>query len=494
MAIKLNQSNLELLPGGVKVPRYDRRQVGQGIVHIGIGGFHRAHQTVYTEDLFNQGQDLQWGFCGLGLLPHDARIRDVMLEQDCLYTLLERSIEGDSPRVVGSIVNFMFAPGNGEAVIEKMAALETKIVSMTITEGGYYLSSSGEFDASHADIRHDLEHPHEPACSFGFLLEALDRRRQRGQGPFTVMSCDNIQSNGSVARKMLLAFAELRDPRLANWMSENCAFPNSMVDRITPATTDEHRALVRDKFGIEDGWPVMTEVFKQWVIEDHFLQGRPAWEKTGAQMTTDVLPYEKMKLRLLNASHQALCYIAMLFGKEFAHESMDDADIRKLVELMMDREVTTVLPDVPGVDLAEYKKTLIERFGNPAIRDQLSRIGIYGSTGIPKFVLPSIEDQLRLGGPIELLSFTVACWFRYLNGKDENGHEITMKDPMAPRLRELALVGGKDPTPLLAVREVFSEELANSPRFVAHVKEILAQFYEQGARATLVQAITRASR
>ena len=238
----------------------------------------------------------------------------------------------------------------------------------------------------------------------------------------------------------------------------------------------------------------MTEVFKQWVIEDHFLHGRPAWEKTGAQMTTDVLPYEKMKLRLLNASHQALCYIAMLFGYEFAHESMEDPDIRKLVELMMDREVTPVLPEVPGVNLVEYKKTLIERFANPAIRDQLSRLGTYGSTGLPKFVFPSIEDQLRLGGPIELLSFTVACWFRYLSGKDDRGNEITMKDPMAPRLRELALAGGKDPTPLLAVREIFSEELANSPRFVAQVKEILAQFYEQGAKATLVQATTRASR
>ncbi|HEY5893839.1 MAG TPA: mannitol dehydrogenase family protein [Chthoniobacterales bacterium] len=494
MSIKLNQTNLDLLSSSVKTPKYDRRKVGQGIVHIGVGGFHRAHQTVYTEDLFDQGQDLQWGFCGLGLLRHDARIRDVMLEQDCLYTLLERSIEGDKPRIVGSIVNFLFAPDNREAVIEKMASFETKIVSMTITEGGYYLSSSGEFDANHPDIRRDLEHPHEPACSFGFLLEALDRRRKRGQAPFTVMSCDNIQGNGAVARKMLLAFAELRDPVLANWMSQNCVFPNSMVDRIAPATTDEHRALVRERFNIEDGWPVMTEVFKQWVIEDHFLLGRPSWERTGAQMTTDVLPYEKMKLRLLNASHQALCYIAMLFGYEFAHESMEDPDIRKLVELMMDREVTPVLPEVPGVNLVEYKKTLIERFANPAIRDQLSRLGTYGSTGLPKFVFPSIEDQLRLDGPIELLSFTVACWFRYLSGKDDRGNEITMKDPMAPRLREMALAGGKDPAPLLGVREVFSEELAQSPRFVTHVREALARFYEQGARETLVQTISRTSR
>ncbi len=486
--VKLNQASLSQLK--VKTPQYDRRQVGQGIVHIGVGGFHRAHQTVYTEDLFHQGEDLRWGFCGLGLLPHDARMRDVLKTQDYLYTLVERSNQGDEARILGSIVNFVFAPENREAAIEKMAALETKIISMTITEGGYYIhSGTGEFDPQHPDIRHDLEHPREPQCSFGFLLEALDRRRQRGQAPFTIMSCDNIQGNGDITKKVLTAMAELRDPKLANWITANCAFPNSMVDRITPATTDEHRALVREKFGIDDGWPVMTEQFKQWVIEDHFVQGRPKWEKVGAQMTIDVMPYEKMKLRLLNASHQALCYIGMLFGYEFAHQTMEDADIRKLVELMMDREVTAILPPVPGVDLAEYKKTLIERFANPAIRDQLSRIGIYGSSGMPKFVLPTIHEQLQRGGHIELLSFTIACWFRYLNGKDEQGREIVMKDPMAPRLRELAKAGGKDPGSLLAVREIFSEELANHPNFVNQVKEFLSRFYEQGARATLIQAV-----
>ena len=304
------------------------------------------------------------------------------------------------------------------------------------------------------------------------------------------MSCDNIQGNGDVARKGLMAFAELRDPALARWMADNCAFPNSMVDRITPATTDENRKMVREKFGIDDGWPVMTESFKQWVIEDHFVQGRPAWEKVGAQMTADVMPYEKMKLRLLNASHQALCYIGMLFGCEFAHQTMVDLDIRKLVELMMDREVTSLLPEVPGVDLPEYKRTLVQRFANPAIRDQLSRIGIYGSSGMPKFVLPSIQEQLQRGGPIRLLSFTVACWFRYLNGKDEQGREIVMKDPMAVCLKELAKAGGKDPGRLLAVREIFSEELANSPRFVNLVKDMLSSFYERGARATLVRAIS----
>jgi mannitol 2-dehydrogenase len=490
MTAKLNTANLGKLDPKIQVPRYDRQKVGQSIMHIGVGGFHRAHQALYCDDLLNEGADSQWGFCGVGLLKTDARIRDVMLSQDCLYTLVERSLAGDSARIIGSIVNFAFAPDDSQKVIERMASPETRIVSLTITEGGYYIDqSTGELDGKHTDLQHDLAHPHEPSCSFGYLLEALDRRRLRGLAPFTVMSCDNIQSNGEVAKKMLTAFAELRDPGLRNWLDEKCLFPNSMVDRITPATTDEHRALVREKFGIDDGWPVMTESFKQWVIEDHFVDGRPKWEQVGAQMTTDVLPYEKMKLRLLNASHQALCYIGMLLGYQLVHETMEDDGIRTLVQKMMDQEVTPILSPVPGVDLTEYKKTLIERFANPAIRDQLSRIGIYGSSGIPKFVLPSILDQLKRGEPIKLLSFTIAAWFRYLNGLDETGKEMPMLDPMASKLRERAKTAGKDARQLLRMREVFSEELASDPTFAKEVSDTLNSFYQNGARATLEKSI-----
>jgi mannitol 2-dehydrogenase len=490
MITQLNAANLDLLDPGIHVPKYDRHKVGQSIMHIGVGGFHRAHQAVYTDDLFNQSGDPHWGYCGVGLLKHDARIRDVMISQDCLYTLVERSLEGDHARIVGSIVNFLFAPDDPQKVIEQMASPLTRIVSLTITEGGYYIDqSTGDLDEKHPDIQYDLAHPHEPRCSFGYLLEALDRRRTRGLPPFTLMSCDNIQSNGEVAKKMLTAFAELRDPIFRNWLTENCIFPNSMVDRITPATTDEHRTLVKEKFKINDGWPVMTESFKQWVIEDHFVQGRPAWELVGAQMTTDVLPYEKMKLRLLNASHQALCYIGMLLGYQLVHETMGDQDIRRLVEKMMDDEVSPLLSEVPGVNLADYKKTLIERFANPAIRDQLSRIGIYGSSGIPKFVLPSIEEQLQRGGPIKFLSFTIASWFRFLTGLDESGKEMPMLDPMAQTLRERAKAAGKDARQLLAMREVFSEGLANSPAFVRQVTDALQSFYEEGARSTLVKTL-----
>ena len=490
MTTQLNAANLNLLDPQIHIPKYDRQKVGQSIMHVGVGGFHRAHQALYMDDLFNQGSDPRWGYCGVGLLKHDARIRDVMISQDCLYTLVERSLEGDKARIIGSIVNFLLGPDDPEKVIEQMASPQTRIVSLTITEGGYYIDqATGDLDEKNPDIQYDLAHPHEPRCSFGYLLEALDRRRTRGHPPFTLMSCDNIQSNGEVAKKMLTAFAELRDPIFRNWLAENCIFPNSMVDRITPATTDEHRTLVKENFEIDDGWPVMTESFKQWVIEDHFVQGRPAWELVGAQMTTDVLPYEKMKLRLLNASHQALCYIGMLLGYQLVHETMGNRDIRRLVEKMMDDEVTPLLAAVPGVNLADYKKTLIERFANPAIRDQLSRIGIYGSSGIPKFVLPSITEQLQRGGPIKLLSFTVASWFRYLNGLDESGKEMPMLDPMAQTLRERAKAAGKDARQLLAMRDVFSEKLANSPAFVKQVSDTLQSFYEEGAKSTLVRSL-----
>lgn len=488
MTTKLNEKNLNSLGPRVRVPSYDRRTVGQQIAHIGVGGFYRAHQAVYADDLLHLGVGNEWGLCGVGLLKHDARIRDVLLEQDCLYTVVERGAHAEHARVIGSMVNFLFAPGHTQEVIDALAAPERRIVTLTITEGGYYVhQGTGEFDAQHPDIQHDLAHPGEPACSFGYLLEALDQRRTRGMPPFTVMSCDNLQGNGEIIKKMLLAFAELRDPKLHNWLVENCAFPNSMVDRITPATTDEHRALVREEFGIDDGWPVMTEPFKQWVIEDHFPLGRPAWQDVGAQMTSDVLPYEKMKLRLLNASHQAMCYIGMLLGYQLAHEAMADAQIRKLLEQMMEVDVTPLVPPVPGVDLTDYKKTLIERFSNPAIRDQLARLGTEGSARIPKFVLPSISEQIERGGSIRSLCFTVASWFRYLTGKDDQGRDLPINDPMSKKLIEAAVSGGKDPRSLLSIHEVFSKSLAGSPRFVDELREALASFYDNGARATLAK-------
>jgi mannitol 2-dehydrogenase len=488
--MKLNQAALGRLPAGVAGPAYARDKVAHSIVHIGVGGFYRAHQAVYLDRLLHMPGHEQWGYCGVGLLPHDASIRDAMRAQDCLYTVVERSAQGESARVIGSLLEFLYAPDDPQAVLEKMADEGTRIVALTITEGGYYVNQgNGEFDAVHPDIVRDLANPQTPSCSFGYLAEALQRRRQRGLAPFTLMSCDNLQNNGHVLRKMLLAFTQLRDPGLSAWLAEHGAFPNSMVDRITPATTDEHRALVRDTFGIDDAWPVMTEPFLQWVIEDEFPDGRPEWELVGAQMTHDVLPYEKMKLRLLNAGHQSLCYLGMMLGYEFAHEAMGDAGICKLFSDMMDLEVTPLLPVVEGIDLEQYKCTLVERFSNPAIRDQLSRIGTEGSARIPKFVLPSVREQLARGGPIKLLSFVVACWFRYLNGSDEQGKPMPLIDPYGERLKEHALRGGADASVLLSMRELFGE-LSDQPVFRAEVGAALERLYRDGARAALNHALS----
>lgn len=491
-AIKLSASTLKALPSTVKTPAYDRRPRKNLIVHVGVGGFHRAHQASYLDDLLRLPDAGDWSLCGIALLPRDEKIYRAMKSQDCLYTVARRTKAGDSAEVIGSIMEILYAPDDPEAVIEKMASPECRIVSLTITEGGYYFDQgSGRFDDRHPDIVHDLANPARPVGVFGYLAEALARRKQRGMKPFTLQSCDNIQSNGEVLKTMFLEFAQRRDPALAAWLADKGAFPSSMVDGIVPATTEALKDFVKERWGIDDAWPVVTETWRQWVIEDSFCDGRPAWEKAGAQMTRDVLPYEKMKLRLLNAGHQALGYIGLLCGHTYVHETMEDERIRTMVRAMMDLDVTPILSPVPGMDLGSYKDSLIERFGNPAIGDQLARIVQEGSARIPKFVLPSIVDQLAAGGSISRLSFTVASWFRYLTGLDDKGAALPMSEPLFDALGPLAKKGGSDPRALLSLRSLFGEVLPASPGFVAEVEGHLRCFYEKGAAAALARVLGR---
>ena len=488
--VTLNQGNLGRLPCEVQVPAYRRPGLAQSIVHIGVGGFHRAHQAVYVDDLCRDHGVTDWGFCGVGLLAHDTRIRDALGAQDCLYTLVERSAAGDRARVIGSIVDFLFAPDDPGAVIGKMASADTRIVSLTITEGGYFIDQgSGEFREDHPDIVHDLAHPQRTTCAFGYLLEALDRRRMQGMQPFTVLSCDNIQGNGDVTRKVLLQFAGLRDPALRDWLAEHGAFPNCMVDRITPATTDADRALVRNAFGIEDAWPVVCEPFRQWVIEDQFCDGRPPLEQVGVQIVRDVHPYETMKIRLLNASHSAMGYLGYLAGYTYIYEIMADPAFRTFILGLMDDEVTPILAPVPGVDLDAYKNTLLERFANPTIKDQATRICLDGSAKLPKFILPTIREQLARGGSVKRLSLAVASWCRFLAGTDEQGKPIAIEDPMAEALQRQAQAAGRDPRPFLAMREIFGDDLPQSAVFVEQVGAALHSLYDVGARATLARYI-----
>lgn len=481
---------LSQLSDQVRVPQYDRALVTNGIMHIGVGGFHRAHQALYMDSYIEQNPGCDWGICGVGLLKYDAKMRDALQGQDCLYTLVERSPEKDTARVIGSITAYLFAPDNVQTVIDALANPQCKIVMLTITEGGYYvIEGSGEFDIEHPTIQNDLKNPNQPIGVYGYLTAALKQRRQKGISPFTVLSCDNIQGNGNIVSKMLTTFAKLQDPDLGQWIAENVAFPNSMVDRITPATTPADREMVAEQFAIDDAWPVVAEPFLQWVVEDRFSNGRPDWESVGVQMTDDVHPYELMKLRLLNTGHLLVGYLGSLLGYTYVHEAMADDLIRRAVKNLMD-EVTPTLQPLPDISFSDYKKTLIKRFSNPKIRDQLPRLCLNSSAKLPKWMLGSLQDKLKQGGSIDYLGFTVAAWFRYLNGKDDQGNPLTIDDPMADVLTEKARAGGADPTQLLGLTEIFGD-LPQSKPFTETVTRYLQQLYEQGTQKALTELLSK---
>lgn len=486
--IKLNEASLSELDSSIRVPQYDRHHITNGIIHIGVGGFHRAHQALYLDQYFHQNPNSDWGICGVGLLEFDQRMRDALHSQDCLYTLVERSPESDNARVIGSITQYLFAPENRQVVVDALADPKCRIVTLTITEGGYYyIEGSGEFDTNHPTIQHDLQHPEQPIGVYGFLTAALNQRRQRGIAPFTVLSCDNLQGNGNIVKKMLTTFAEMRDPELGRWIADHVTFPNCMVDRITPATTPSDIEMVKNQFGIDDAWPVVAEPFLQWVIEDNFCAGRPDLESVGVQFTDDVHPYEMMKIRLLNASHLLLGYLGTLLGYTYAHEAMANPLIRQAIEQLM-AEVTPTLHSVPGIDLDNYKKTLIARFANPKIRDQLARLCLNSSAKLPKWVLSSLRDKLQQDGAIDYLSLTIAAWFRYLNGQDDQSKPITIDDPMAEMLNQQARSGGANPSQLLSLSELFGD-LPQSSRFVDTLTTHLRNLYERGTKETLTRVL-----
>ncbi len=394
-------ATLSQLGAGVSVPRYDRREVSTGIVHIGVGNFHRSHQAMYLDTLMNSGVALDWGICGIGLQPSNRRIRDVLAAQDGLYTLVLRHGDGIwDARVIGSITGFLFAPDDPEAAIEKIAAPATRIVSLTITEGGYNLDDvTGEFKGSDESVVADLRPGAVPRTVFGIVTEALVRRRERGIPAFTILSCDNIPGNGHVSQRAFTAFARLRDPGLAGWMARHVRFPNCMVDRITPVTTDADRAELSRRFGVDDQWPVLCEPFTQWVLEDDFADGLLLLEDAGVQIVPDVEPYELMKLRLLNASHQALCYPGRLVGYRLVHEVTGDPLFAGFLLDYMTQEAIPTLRPVPGIDLGQYAHQLIERFSNPEVGDTLARLATDGSDRMPKFLLPVIREQLAAACP-----------------------------------------------------------------------------------------------
>ena len=466
---RLNEETLHLLNSTVTVPKYNRRSVTPGIVHVGVGGFHRAHEAVYTDDLLGQGGADQWGICGVGLRPEDKAMQGALAPQDCLYTVVTRSAQGDEARVVGSLVRYLFAPEEEQAVRDVLASAQTRIVSLTITEGGYSTETAAQ-----------------AGSVFAYLAKVLEERRRQNIPAFTVLSCDNLPNNGEAAKHALLAAAGHGD--LAAWIKENVAFPNSMVDRITPQTTDADRALALSEFGIQDAWPVVCEPFKQWIIEDKFADGRPRWEQAGAQFVPDVAPYETMKLSLLNGSHFAMAYLGFLAGFTTVPILMADPDFRLFIQRLMDEEVTPLLPPVPGIDLTDYKATLLHRFDNPAIKDQITRLCLNGSSKFPQYLRRSLSEAIKMDRPCRLLTLALAGWMRYLTGEDEQGRAYTVDDPRSAELTARAKSGRQDPRPLLELTDIFGD-LGQSEAFVRQLSDDLWRLYEGGARAALTAAL-----
>jgi fructuronate reductase len=459
-------------------------------VHLGIGAFHRAHMAVYVDDLL--ATDPGWGIVGASLRRPDTK--DALAPQDYLYTLAVRDAAGTACRAIGSILDVIDANSQREALIALMADTRIRIVSLTVTEKGYcHDPATGELDERHPDIVHDLANPDAPVSAAGIVVAALARRRAEGTMPFTVMSCDNLPSNGKTCGRIVTRFAQLRDPALGEWVRENVAFPSTMVDRIVPATTDADRALVRDLTGVEDAWPIMTEPFTQWVIEDHFPAGRPAFGRAGAQLVEDVEPFELMKLRMLNGSHSSLAYLGYLAGHQYVADAVGDPAIRRLIHGLMTEEVMPTLP-MPRADLEGYRDRLLERFANPALKHRTWQIAMDGTQKLPQRLLGTIRDRLAAGQGITRLALGVAGWMRYVTGIDEQGGAIDVKDPLAARLRSIADAAGRDAAKLadglLGVSEVFGTDLPANAVFRDAVTRHLGSLLTRGSAST-VQALEK---
>jgi len=490
-ATPLSQKTLPDLDPRVARPRYDRSAVSVGIVHFGVGGFHRAHQAMYLDTLMNDGKALDWGVCGVGVMPSDKAMQEALSKQDHLYTLLVKDGHGHvDARVIGSIVDYVYAPEEPQRVLEVMTAPTTRIVSLTVTEGGYNIdNSTGAFDVDNPVIKADVAgqgRGEPPVTMYGYVAEALRLRRERGIPPFTVMSCDNIQSNGEVARSSIASFAGLTDPELARFIRTEVLFPNAMVDRITPVTRPDVFETVSGEFGIEDAWPVSCEPFTQWVLQDTFGLGRPPFEDVGVQMVSDVEPYELTKLRLLNAGHQAIAYAGLFCGYTYAHEAAADPLFVQFLRDYWNTEARLTLPEAEGIDVEEYCDTLVERFANPEVRDTLARLGSYASDRIPKFVVPVIRANLA-NGLVSTRAIAIAVtWARYAENIDEQGKPFDIVDVEKDEVLARGARQKDDPLALARSTRWFGD-LAEDPRFASVYTEQLALIHEVGAREFLVR-------
>lgn len=488
MARQLSLKTLPELGSAIAIPSYAREDLTPGIVHIGVGNFHRAHQAVYLDRLFNKGLDHDWALIGAGVKSFDAAMRGRLEPQDWLTTVVELDPHGLSARVTGSMIGF--ADVNPSALIAALIRPEIRIVTLTITEGGYYVDAkTGGFDAAHPDIQGDVARTGDPQTIFGILIAALALRKDSGIAPFTVLSCDNLPENGKVARQALTGLAKLMAPDLAGWIENEVAFPSSMVDCITPATSERERALVRDTFGIADAAPVACEPFRQWVMEDHFPSGRPRLEEVGVEFVKDVAPYELMKLRILNGGHAAIAYPSALLGYTYVHEAMADHDIAGWLKTLISSEVIPIVPVIPGISFETYLETCAERFANPAVGDTIARLCLDGSNRQPKFILPSVADARRAGRPVNGLALEVAFWCRYCAMTAESGSGVLLEDERREQLQAAALSARHDPAAFLALTDVFGS-LGQDGVFLEAFSGHVTALWTDGARAVLRRYLT----
>ncbi len=489
--IQLQQQNLEELGSRMPVPVYNRTDNKIGIVHVGVGGFHRAHQAYYLHQLRQLGEASDWGICGIGLREADTKLHTILKKQDHLYTLMVKHPNGKiEPEVIGSIVDFEMGTTNPERVIARIANADTKIVSLTITEGGYNFNpTTGKFNFTHPDIQHELRHPQDPITIYGFLTAALKRRRDEGLPAFTILSCDNIEHNGDMMRKMLLAFAKVQDEDLANWIAQEVCFPNSMVDRITPVTAKADIDTLAKNYGIVDTWPVTCEPFIQWVVEDKFSDGRPAFEKVGVQFVPDVGPYEKMKLRLLNAGHSVLGILGAIHGHPTINACVEDEVFANYLRAFLDEEATPILGGIDGINLEDYKDSLLERFANPNIKDSVGRICSESSAKLPKFLIPTINENLAKGRSIKFATLVLAAWCYYSDKEtDQNGQALKIIDAMRDELHNAASETKNDSLAFIKRESLFGN-LAKNNNFTGIYTAMLLELYKNNNIHKMIQHI-----
>jgi len=488
MTTKLSIANLDQITDEVSKPSYSRQDLSPGIMHVGVGNFHRAHQSIYLHSLFEMGLDRDWAIIGAGVTKYDVPMREKLAPQDWLTTVVELDPEQLTATITGAMIDFIEI--NPQSIIDAMAKPEIRIVSLTVTEGGYYVDAeTGGFDQSHADIETDASNPESPKTVFGIIIAALRKRKENGVAPFTVMTCDNLPENGKVAEHAVHGLANIMDAEFKTWIAENVAFPNSMVDCITPATTEREIGIVKDKFGIDDSAPVVSEPFHQWVLEDNFPNGRPALEKVGVEFVDDVAPYELMKLRILNGGHASIAYLAGLLDIHYVHDAMNNPIVASYLDKLEYDEIIPTLEEIPGVSFDQYYKKIVERFSNEAVGDTIPRLCFDGLNRQPKFILPVIEARLEKNQSIDGLALECALWCRYCYGTTDSGAEIPPNDDQWDRLKKQSMLAKDDPVKWLELTDVYGP-LSRDESFRQAFATALASIWDNGTVAAIEQYLS----